>query len=44
MKSEFAAAKYMRLGKYGRFEAQYVQPVMNPANGPDVQAALFRIA
>src|SRR5581483_9152198 len=35
MKSAFAAAKYSNPGKYGRFEPQYVQPVMNAANGPN---------
>src|SRR5580765_3172129 len=30
-----AAAKYRMPGKYGRLDAQYVQPVMNPANGPN---------
>ena len=37
MKSALAAAKYSRPGKYGRFEPQYVQPVMNAANGPNAR-------
>ena len=35
MNKAFAAAKYNRPGKYGRFEPQYVHPVMNAANGPN---------
>ena len=34
MNSALAAAKYSRPGKYGRLHDQYVQPVMNAANGP----------
>src|SRR5580765_8497941 len=34
MNSALAAAKYSNPGKYGRFEPQYVQPVMNAENGP----------
>ena len=37
MNSAFAAAKYSSPGKYGRFVAQYVQPVMNAANGPNAR-------
>src|SRR6476620_5587642 len=35
--STLLAAKYSRLGKYGRFDPQYVQPVMKPANGPNAR-------
>ena len=34
MNSAFAAPKYSSPGKYGRFEPQYVQPVMKAAYGP----------
>src|SRR5262249_20508655 len=34
MYSALAAAKYSSPGKYGRFDPQYVQPVMNAENGP----------
>ena len=34
MYSAFAAAKYKSPGKYGRFDPQYVHPVMNAGNGP----------
>ena len=37
MNNAFAAAKYNRPGKYGRFDPQYVQPVMKPANGPNAR-------
>src|SRR5262249_8930468 len=37
MNSAFAAAKYSRPGKYGRFGHQYVHPVMNAANGPNAR-------
>src|SRR5579872_4494595 len=37
MNSAFAAAKYSRPGRYGRFVPQYSQPVMNPANGPNAR-------
>src|SRR3954470_1960133 len=37
MNSAFAAMKYNRLGRYGRLVVQYVQPVMNPANGPNAR-------
>ena len=33
----FAAAKYSSPGRYGRFDPQYVQPVMNAANGPNAR-------
>ena len=35
--STLAAAKYSRPGKYGRFDPQYVHPVMNAANGPNAR-------
>ena len=35
--SAFAAAKYSRPGKYGRFDPQYNHPVMNAANGPNAR-------
>ena len=37
MNSAFAAAKYSSPGKYGRFDPQYVHPVMNAANGPNAR-------
>src|SRR5262245_4349535 len=37
MKRAFAAAKYSSPGRYGRFDPQYVQPVMNAANGPNAR-------
>ena len=37
MNSALAAPKYRRPGKYGRFDPQYVQPVMNAANGPNAR-------
>ena len=35
--SALAAAKYSNPGRYGRFDPQYVQPVMNAANGPNAR-------
>ena len=40
MNSALAATKYNRPGRYGRFEAQYDQPVRNAAKGP--KAALLQ--
>jgi hypothetical protein len=37
MKSAFAAPKYSSPGKYGRFDPQYVQPVIKAANGPNAR-------
>ena len=37
MKSAFAAPKYSSPGKYGRFDPQYVHPVMKAANGPNAR-------